>query len=333
MNLYTNSRRHACQFCAYKAMLNYVCGLKRTDQPAHFRVGGADHDAKEAQAITGCVGEATKKIKQLYPVVTYERELVLMMVEEYFKFYQGDLFNYHAVEQEFCVPFPVPSDPDPSNPYWHLAGKRDGIIIIDGELWLLERKTTAFDISDGALFWSRLRIDAQLSHYLLAAKLENIPIVGVVYDVIRKPTPAPYLATPPEKLARKLTRGDKEAGRTVGTGDLYKRCRLTNEPIEDYADRIRAQYKEDPSAWFRRKRPLRLDDELLEAFKAITADAEKEKYFNTSQIWPRHDGMNCLKCDAKGPCFSYANVDDLLGGLVPSGWVKGKKHAELEMGD
>jgi putative RecB family exonuclease len=119
-----------------------------------------------------------------------------------------DTFKTVAVEQQFVVPIWRP-DGSPSE-YEHV-GTVDGVVrnTIYGDLWLLEHKTarnfpTEFE----------LQLNAQVSHYLLAAQqLFDEQVRGVVYNVIRKVNP--NRAKTPVIMRRLITRTPAELRNTM----------------------------------------------------------------------------------------------------------------------
>lgn len=80
---------------------------------------------------------------------------------------------------------------------FELVGRTDGLIEIDGELWLLERKSYA-----GKDRLKYVLVDPQLKLYkILAEEAYGVPIVGIIYDgifsyrwALKKPTQAEVIA-------------------------------------------------------------------------------------------------------------------------------------------
>lgn len=65
-----------------------------------------------------------------------------------------------------------------------VTGKRDRLVKLpDGRVALQEYKTSSEDISPGSMYWRRLRMDIQISLYLISSGAETI-----IYDVVRKPS-------------------------------------------------------------------------------------------------------------------------------------------------
>jgi hypothetical protein len=58
-------------------------------------------------------------------------------------------------------------------------------------MFVMEHKLLSEDLTEGAAIWRRLRVDHQISLYVLAARELGYAVDGVFYDVTRKPTIAP----------------------------------------------------------------------------------------------------------------------------------------------
>jgi len=103
-----------------------------------------------------------------------------------------------ASELEFNVPIYNPETGRPSRSYT-LSGKIDRLVRLPGgNLVIWECKTTSEDLDAGSAFWRRLRLEAQPSVYVLAARELGYDVTGVIFDVIRKPAIRPRQLTQSE---------------------------------------------------------------------------------------------------------------------------------------
>lgn len=137
------------------------------------------------------------------------------LLEAYITFAQArDNFEAVAIEQQFAVPLWAP-DLESTVPGVMHVGRFDGIVRDDyGKLWLLEHKTCASYPSE-----IELRLNEQAGYYLLAARqLFDEPIIGFVYNLIRKVDPAK--AKTPIVERRRVTRTETELKNLVGR--LYR---------------------------------------------------------------------------------------------------------------
>jgi hypothetical protein len=79
-----------------------------------------------------------------------------------------------ATEQAFRVPLVNPAT-GKATPTFELAGKIDGIVRLeDGRLAVKESKTCSEDLGADSDYWRRLRIDHQITLYMLAARRARV---------------------------------------------------------------------------------------------------------------------------------------------------------------
>jgi len=220
-----------------------------------------------------------------------------------------------AVEKEFKIPLRNPATGRTSRSF-SLAGKIDAIARDrNGEIWIVEHKTTSSDLSAESLYWARLTLDEQVSLYVLAARELGFDAVGCIYDVIRKPGQKPYKATPASK--RKFTKD----------GSLYKTQRQDDETSKEYFLRIAEVISGAPSDFFRRTAIVRLDDEIAAFEVHLWKMAQKI-------LAARKDGYHPKNPSA---CFDYNTQCKFFplcsnaSALSDSRWVKKKsQNPELE---
>jgi PD-(D/E)XK nuclease superfamily len=165
-----------------------------------------------------------------------------------------------CAEEEFHLPIINPETNRESRTFTH-AGKRDGVIryVPSGKSYLLEHKTTSEDISKpDAVYWRRLRIDSQLSHYLLANWQLGMKLDGAVYDVVRKPAIKPSNIDGAQ--LKELLSWGTYYGFKVSTED--RSLKRENERL--YALRLARLCIDEPDKYFQRRTFPRLDSEVLE---------------------------------------------------------------------
>lgn len=204
-------------------------------------------------------------------------------------------------------------------------------------IYVVEHKTTSFEIGFGSTYWKRLTLDAQISKYLVGARALGHEPIGVMYDVIRKPQLRPLSATPVE--AREYTKPKDKAcaeckkknaapaphtddegrackdGRIVTDpgGRLYANMREFDETPDEYAARIRKDIAEDPDKYFQRGHIVRLESEERDAAKDAWELARQIREAQLANRWPRNPDA----CDAYGSfcpyfavCTGEATIDD-----------------------
>jgi uncharacterized protein YxjI len=147
----------------HKALETYYQGapMKEILEAVALEWDEQDPEVKDQRTLDMCVG----------------------MLMGYAERYPQDEFNVQGVEYEFNVPIVNPATKRRSKTFT-LAGKVDGIVEIDGDMWLLEHKTA--DNPQGN-YVKKIWSDFQILLYSLALRQEKkYPVVGVIYNVLVK---------------------------------------------------------------------------------------------------------------------------------------------------
>lgn len=166
-----------------------------------------------------------------------------------------------SVEETYHLPLINPETGRQSRTFTH-AGKFDGIIRYteSGKTYLLEHKTTSEDVADpNSTYWRRLRIDSQVSAYVLASWQDGMKLDGTVFDVIRKPGIRPKNIDK-EHLAELLHHGTYYG---FELPDKSMRSEKQETPYL-YSLRLARDCIENPDKYFQRRTIPRLDSEVLE---------------------------------------------------------------------
>ena len=203
--------------------------------------------------------------------------------------------NYHArnfelffetvtlgggVEESFDVPLRDVDGVEIKD--WRVRGRRDACKrFADGRVKVAEHKTTSMDISLASDYWTRLKIDTQISIYIDAAQQLGLDVHEALYDVSRRPTITPLKKTPEEK--RRTTKGKGcphcggrkggKDGASQGTGKIMVRTSVDGDgrPLAKPTDVETTCTSCDGTGWHEAPRldaKQRLEDEPVEDFKA-----------------------------------------------------------------
>lgn len=255
--LITNSRLRAFRRCPRFHQHAYVDLVRPIEQSYALRFGTLMHIGLEAWWK-----EPNRAMKLLRGANT-----ILAAAEDDFDNFnvikaQELLQGYHyrwvdsgwetiLVEHEFSVPLthPVTGEEFPAR----LGGKLDALASKDGRVYVVEHKTSSEQIDPGSPYWQRLTLDSQVSTYIKAAKDLGHDVVGVLYDVIQRPTIDPKKATPEDK--RRYTKA----------GKLDARQRDRDESPEEYRQRLREDIASDPDSYYQRGTVVRTESEEREA--------------------------------------------------------------------
>ena len=237
----TATRLTSLRRCPRQQYYRFEIGLSRIRTATPLRFGSCFHKGLELRS--GLFADDAESILDavLAPYETcpdwadptawaVEGQTLRALLLGHFWRYEADNVQFAAVEQSFSLPLVNP-DTGAASRTFTLAGKMDGIVRLpDGRLAVLEYKTAGEDISPNADYWRRLRCDAQISQYVLAARALGHDVATVLYDVTRKPT---------------------------------IRLRKSETPAE-YGERLLADIGERPDYYYQRREIPRLEDELAE---------------------------------------------------------------------
>lgn len=384
----THSQIQTYRGCPRKHQLAYVLGLRRDEEHEALRIGSAIHKALElSDELGGFTMEVVDRATALYndlinnsteewgpDYYRREREVVYrLLCGYYWRWKEMDQqIEVVANEQVFEMPIVNP-ETGRSSRNFVATGKIDKVVRWNGKLWVMEHKTRKGPISiqtdSGAKYWKRLRIDHQISMYMLAARSMGHDVHGVLYNVIRKNTASPSALTQAE-TAKLLTTGIyetkkrgveellfvneykidtdavyTEAGKIAKDGlpsrllingeDVFGKIKwgaqgiAIAETVEMMGDRILAEISADYSSYFDRQEIVRTAEDLKEFQYDLWRSAQEIRESEKSGIWPR----NTSACVGFGTCpyFDLCTSSWKPGDeILPPGFkVVGDVHQEL----
>lgn len=232
-----------------------------------------------------------------------------------------------AVEGEFVVPVVDPASGKTSERFV-MAGKRDGMIRHEDEVYGLEHKTCSEEIhTPDAPYWRKLAIDSQVNTYALSSWQEGVKIAGMLYDVIRKPTIRPARITKKPKKGEpnigtleELTQDGTYYGRHADEEEVSAAVETGRETPYLYGCRLLDDCTARPDYYYQRRMIYRLDRDLLEwaeelwSIKGDIAITQLQSMQSDRQqvCWPRNSG-SCMNfgtpCEYLGLCSGYDTVD------------------------
>ena len=203
-NLLTHSRITCWLTCRRKHHIEYVLGMRREMSPA-LRMGDIWHDARHVLNMTGDSLKADDRILTRYRShlqsldeerrerFWLEQEILRRLLQGWVHRGQDESRDIVVSELAFEQPLRNPKTGRASR-IWRLAGKMDAILRLSRKgLALEELKTTSDPIGPDSKYWKALRLDAQVSRYMLAALGLGYPIKTVMYDVAHKPGTRPKM--------------------------------------------------------------------------------------------------------------------------------------------
>jgi hypothetical protein len=190
-----------------------------------------------------------------------------------------------------------------------VAGKLDKLMRkrSTGRIWFGEQKTSGADLSEGSMYWQRLRMDPQVSIYYRGVEALGFDdLEGCLYDVIVRPHMKPLKATPSD--LRKYTKATK-----TEPSRLYKGQRETDETVDEFRERLAAAIAEAPDAFFARAEVVRLEAELAESDRDVEEVALQIRKGPETGHAPRNPGACFLynrPCEYLDACSGAASLDD-----------------------
>jgi PD-(D/E)XK nuclease superfamily len=236
------------------------------------------------------------------PTDPFEAAKVEALLVGYHARWAGVVVEVLAVEVEFTAPIVNPETGKESRTY-ALGGKIGAIARLrDGQVYVVDHRTTSESIDEGAEYWQRLRLDAQVSDTFAGARSLGYEVAGCYYDVIAKPRLAPLAATPLEK--RQYTKKD---------GRLYAGQRESDETPYEYRTRLDEHIAEKPERYFARAVTARVGADETEALLDTWNTARDIREADLALRHPRNPdackGWGRL-CEFFAVCTGEADVND-----------------------
>lgn len=322
VELLTNSRMSAMKSCLRKAYYSYELGLRKDRDSQPLRMGEAIHIGLDWRAkgepLERAILEATKGyilVPQWAEPFEWdlEREIVARLLAGYYWQYSDDAIEIVASEIPFDLAIFNPDTHMPSRNF-RTAGVIDKIVKLpDGRLAIMEHKTTGDDLSDGSDYWPRLRLDQQISLYVLAARALGYDVETVLYDVIRKPSIRPKLIT--KEGFKELRFTGKYCKEPVETEGLQVGM---TETVQMFGSRLLADIGERPDFYFRRREVPRMEMDLQEFEGELWHYQKLLRECQVNGRWPRNSN-SCLipwRCEFADVCFNGLKPEK----EVPSGY-------------
>lgn len=285
--------------CPRAYQLRYEVGVVRRERVPALALGSLVHLGLEAYLLSGSDIDAAMAAMRAaddgHDLLTAE-----LMLEGYHARWAGVGLTAVAVEAEFAAPLVDPASGRRARGV-HRAGKIDAIVRDeDGRHWIMEHKTTSAECGPGSDYVERLAVDSQVSHYFRGAEALGYPVVGCVYDILRKPPPR-LMATPHD---RRRYRAD---------GELYSAQRADDETSDAYRARVLEAMAADPESYYRRVSVVRLDAELAEAGRDDWAQAMAIRAQRKAGYWPRNPDA-CMRygrrCEYWPVCSGTTDIGD-----------------------
>ena len=302
--------------CPRKYEFAYEQRIRPIKQHDALRFGSLFHDVFE-HLDNGMTWTDVCRRTLAQAATDIEAQQVLRLAAEHHRHYGDDGFEIEETEGVFTADIGgVPC-----------TGKRDRVVVLpDGRRAVQEYKTSSEDIEPGSIYWRRLRMDIQVSIYLISSGAETI-----IYDVTRKPTIKPRQIPLLDSDGIKQVRDDETGERVENKNGKWKQAAgpgLTlvtrEESADEYGDRLTADIQSRPDYYFQRQEIARMPEDS----EAAVEDVQAVDALIRLQLFPR----NTASCTRYGECpyFTICSVNAKPADGVPVGFERLKTaHPEL----
>lgn len=352
VELLTHSRMQCFKTCRRKHQFQYELGIRRERKSQPLRVGEAVHVGLDCRAKGGTVDEAILVAVAGYddpPIWAIaddetldrwyvERETVARLLAGYFWYYGENNFEVVASELSFELPIRNP-DTGRATTSFRQAGKLDQLIRqIDGarQLAIMETKTCSEPLDVDSDYWKRLRLDIQISLYMLAARKLGYNVTTIIYNAIRKPTIEPLQIPLLDENRLKIVLCDgervfKKDGSPRQSADSAKGYILQSrkQTPAEFGERLTDDITKRPEWYFVRREIPRLEADLEETRHELWQIQQTLRECQKHGRWYRNSAV-CIKpyrCEYLDVCHNGNHLAE----NIPEGFVQVTNvHPELE---
>jgi hypothetical protein len=340
-DILTHSRMACHKACPRRDQYQYVLGIRRDREGQPLRMGSAVHLGLDLLGQGKGLHQACDAVHWNYSEIPawcqtpeereawdVEHEVVIRLLCGYEWRWRESGIQVVASEQKFDLPLINPETGYAST-RWRLAGKIDSIVeLADGRLAVMEHKTTSDSIAPESDYWLPLRMDQQISLYMLAARALGYEVCTVLYDVIHKPDIAPLLIPELDESGLKIVvdaegqRVLKANGEPRQSADAAKGWRLKarRQTADEFGERLNEDIAARPDVYYARQEIPRIDSDLKEFASEVWQIQHAIAYAERNGHWFRNTAA-CLKpyrCEYVGICSN--NIDPSVA--LPEGFVK-----------
>lgn len=362
-NLLTQSRMACFRRCRREHQYRYEMGIRPAGDTMPLRMGSAIHNAIDIRAHAQPESLAIEAIDLHYATLIEQAN-----TEEYAEDLRVECETCKALIDGYCVAWHDDwSTANPSNPLTPVeciaselpfempirnpetgkatttfiaSGKIDRIVrLADGRLAVKETKTTGDTIDPGSDYWLKLRIDQQISLYMLAAQHLGHKVETVLYDVIRKPSIAPKqipltdtdgVKIVHDREGNRVRSKDGKKWRESGSTEDGYTLQTRTEDAREFGARLREDIASRPEFYYARQEIPRLSADLDECRAELWQQQQDIRGAQKSGHWYR----NSAQCSAMGRC-SYLPIchAGFSPDNIPAGFVRvDDLHPELKEG-
>ncbi len=354
--LITHSRITSAQACRKKHWWAYEQGVRKTHDATALRMGSNYHEMldilKQGRTLEDALGWLGQEYGRPKPdefdeyAWEIEETTLAVLVTCYQWRWQDSGVEVLATEESFRIPLRNPATGSPSTVFDH-GGKVDGIVRLEDERTaVIEHKLLGVDHGPDSDLQNMLRMDAQVTLYLHAARTLGHEVDTIIYDVTRKPTIKPSAIPILDDDGLKVVidadgnrvflddKTKKDGTVTLGkprqAASKDKGWSLLARPMNtgEWSEKLRADIGERPDYYFSRTEIPRLDDEVTEGLQDLW-DAQKtiREAQKTDRWFRTVNRGTCPFCSYFTLCCSKYDLESMG---VPEGFTQSNDvHPEL----
>lgn len=296
-------------------------------------MGSAYHAGLESLGNGGDIAAACDAARKHYADIgdydfNIECQTVMTLLCGYEWRWSASPLEYVAVEQEWQLPLVNPTTGRASQSFM-LGGKIDGIVRLeDGRLAVKENKLLGDDISPESFLWQRMRIDQQVTIYVMAARRLGFDVDCVLYDVTRKPTIKPTaiplldsdgLKQVVDVDGNRVFNANGKPRQTASIDDVYRI--VTREmSLDEWSEKLNADIAERPDYYYARREVTRLNADIEELQAELWDIAKTLRDSQLNNRWFRNvSRQTCDGCSV----FDLCSVGfDPTANTLPAGFQR-----------
>jgi len=198
----SNNSINIYRSCPKKYQWRYIKGLTPYKKSSALTLGSIVHDAfdmyyngfSEAE-VTGYITKtADEEIAKSPPDMAEDLLLMKYTALGMWMYYPKDLSVFSKIVPELSLKIRFDRGVD-------LVLRLDGLVEVDGKLWVRELKTTGMSFSQ---FEQRCETSPQCSTYTYAARKNGYPVEGVIFDFVKKPLLRRHVRESKEQFGKRI---------------------------------------------------------------------------------------------------------------------------------
>lgn len=310
--------------CPQRFKLSYVEGIRKIEKSDALRIGSSWHEILQKfhdsngdwEAVAALLNERYEQVPDNKSIEEWalERETLSTSLVAYVEHYAESEDDFETIATELEIKLPI-FNPDTRRPVLkaYVVGYIDRILSDGYRILIEESKTTSKPIDPGSSYWERLRLDSQISIYVLGARYlqkigklpQDIPVSGVLYSVFHKPGIKP----------KNLTKADLKLLKDRGVYHNRKfeyNPSLVRETTGMYSARLLSDLRSRTNFYFARREIARTDKdldefqrELYHIHQAISGSKKQNCFFKNENSCEQP-----FKCDFIPICYRGLDTSD-----------------------